>query len=189
MNKIKILEAKIKELEKLAYYDVLTGLLNRRGFMNEVEKVFNALIFRKKERERRVGYHIPFSIIFIDIDNFKKINDRYGHHVGDVVLKKVGLAFKKRLRSSDIVARFGGEEFIVAFIGVNLDTAKFIAEDLRKIVEKMKISINKNKKIKVTISIGVVEYNGESTLAELINKCDKAMYKAKKLGKNRVVSL
>jgi diguanylate cyclase (GGDEF)-like protein len=77
----------------------------------------------------------------------------------------------------------------VAFIGVDLNTAKFIAEDLRKLVEKLKIPVSKNKKLKITISIGVVEYSQESSLNELINKGDKAMYKAKKMGKNRVVVL
>lgn len=189
MNKIKILEDKIKKLEKLAYYDHLTGVLNRRGFFEETEKIFKFLVFRRKERERRTGYRLPFSIIFIDIDDFKKINDIYGHNIGDKVLKKAVSILKKRLRFSDILARFGGEEFIVAFIGVDLNTAKHIAEDLRKLFEKTKISVGKNKKIKVKISIGVVEYKQESSLNELINKSDKAMYQAKKQGKNRVVVL
>jgi diguanylate cyclase (GGDEF)-like protein len=92
---IKDLKAKIEELEKLAYYDHLTGILNRRGFFEEAEKFFKFLVFRRKEGERRTGYRLPFSILFIDIDNFKKINDAYGHNIGDKVLKKVALALKK----------------------------------------------------------------------------------------------
>jgi len=176
----------IKELEKLAYYDELTNILNRRGFFNKTEKIFKAIIFKRKERERRIGYNIPFSIIFCDIDNFKKINDTYGHEVGDYVLKKVVNCLKKRLRDYDIIGRLGGEEFVVALLGANLEAAKIVAEDLRKIIERTSF-VFRNKKIPVTLSMGVASYSNENKLKDLIEKADKAMYEAKKSGKNKVV--
>ena len=187
MNKIiKELEEKIKELENLAYYDELTKLLNRRGFFNKTEKIFQAIIFRRKERERRIGYNIPLAIIFADIDNFKKINDTYGHEGGDFVLKKVANCFKKRLRTYDIISRLGGEEFIIALLGADLEAAKIVAEDLRKIVEKTPFMF-RGKKIPVTLSLGVAVYSKENKIKDLIEKADKAMYEAKKTGKNKVV--
>jgi diguanylate cyclase (GGDEF)-like protein len=126
------------------------------------------------------------AIIFADIDNFKKINDTYGHEAGDFILKKVANCFKKRLRAYDIISRLGGEEFIIALLGADLEAAKIVAEDLRKIVEKTPFMF-RGKKIPVTLSLGVAVYNKENKLKDLIEKADKAMYEAKKTGKNKVV--
>lgn len=186
--KNKKLISKLKRLEFLAYRDDLTTLYNRRGFFNKAKEVFEALVYHRKTKERRKIYQIPFSLIFIDLDNLKKINDKYGHEAGSLALKKIAKILKKRLRSSDIIARFGGDEFVVALIDCDLKSAGEIAEDLRKKIEKSELKY-RNRKIKLTISIGVTSYKKEKSLEELINKADKRMYMAKREGKNRVVML
>jgi len=187
-RRVKNLLKKLKELEFLAYYDELTKVYNRRGFFEEAERIFKAVAYKRKERERRTGYKIPLSLIFIDIDNFKMINDNFGHKTGDLVLEKVAKVLKERLRDSDVIGRLGGEEFVIALIGCDLNSAKKVAEDLRVKIEKIALK-HKGKKIEITASLGVVTYKDEKSLFELINKADKAMYKAKKQGKNRVVVL
>lgn len=185
---IKKLLAEIKRLNFLAYYDELTKVYNRRGFLENSNKIFKAVVYKRRELEKRIGYKIPLSIIFIDVDNFKKINDKYGHNIGDKVLMKVAKTLKSRLRDYDIIGRLGGEEFVIALIGCDLNSAQKIAEDLRQKIEKIKIKTKKGI-FNITASFGVVTYDNEKNLQELINKADKAMYKAKKEGKNRVVIL
>jgi diguanylate cyclase (GGDEF)-like protein len=185
---LKKLLAEIKRLNFLAYYDELTKVYNRRGFLESTEKIFKAVVYRKKELERRIGYFVPLSIIFLDIDNFKKINDKYGHQIGDKALQKVSEVLKARLRESDIIGRLGGEEFVVALIGCDLNSAVKVAEDLRQKIEKIKINTKKGV-LNLTASLGVVTYQNEKSLRELIDKADQAMYRAKKMGKNRVVFL
>lgn len=178
------LKAEIERLKKLAYYDELTGLLNRHGFYEEVSKVFNVTSLKYSNLERRIGIHIPFSLIFLDVDDFKKVNDTHGHEAGDQVLKNVAQAIQKRFRTGDIYARWGGEEFIVSLPGANINVAQNIAEKLREDIENIKIKIG-DKEFGVTISIGITEYQNES-LENLLGKADKAMYEAKLKGKNRV---
>ncbi|GIW66887.1 MAG: hypothetical protein KatS3mg095_0785 [Candidatus Parcubacteria bacterium] len=185
---IKKLLAEIKKLNFLAYYDELTKVLNRRGFLENSEKIFQAVAYKRKELERRIKYRIPLSVIFLDIDNFKKINDTYGHKIGDRVLEIVAKILKTRLRDSDIIGRLGGEEFVVTLIGCDLKSAQKVAEDLRQKIEKIKIRTSKGI-FNITASLGVVTYDKEKNFRELIDKADKAMYKAKKAGKNRVVVL
>ncbi|GIW65652.1 MAG: hypothetical protein KatS3mg094_171 [Candidatus Parcubacteria bacterium] len=185
---IKKLLAEIKKLNFLAYYDELTKVLNRRGFLENSQKIFQAVAYKRRELERRIKYRIPLAVIFLDIDNFKKINDIYGHKIGDRVLEKVAQVIKGRLRDYDIIGRLGGEEFVVTLIGCDLNSAQKIAEDLRQIIERIKIKTKKGY-LNITASLGVVEYNKERNFKELIDKADKAMYKAKKSGKNRVVAL
>lgn len=176
---IKQLEKELARLQKLVFYDELTGIFNRRGFSEEAGKAFRAVSFSRIEIERRIGFQIPFSLLFIDLDDFKKINDTCGHEAGDKALKKVAQVLKTNLRSSDIFGRWGGEEFIVVLLGANANAAKNVAEKLRQDIEKTKLSA----------SIGVVSYGKEKSLVKLIDFADKAMYRAKKKGKNRVVAL
>jgi diguanylate cyclase (GGDEF)-like protein len=185
---IKKLLKKIKELEFLAYFDDLTKVYNRRGFFKEAEKIFKAVVYKRKEIERRTGYKIPLSIIFLDVDNFKKINDQYGHKFGDLVLEKVAKVLKERLRESDVIGRLGGEEFVIALIGCDIKSAQKVAEDIRIRIEKINLRY-KGKKVNITASLGVTSYKDEKNLLDLISKADKAMYRAKKEGKNRVIVL
>jgi len=150
-------------------YDTLTHLLSRREFHN--------FLFRKIPYETRKGE--KWSLILLDLDNFKKINDTFGHDFGDKVLKHVANLIKKNIRNQDFAFRWGGEEFAI-FIKGNKEEAYRLAERLRKAIETSPIN-----GIKITASFGVGEYSGGNPL-RFFHKVDQALYKAKKLGKNRV---
>ena len=151
----------IKKIEKLAEYDELTNILNRRGVIERLKDVKNG------------------TILFFDIDHFKKINDTYGHDFGDYVLKEIGKILKSTFRKSDIVGRWGGEEFVVILPCTDYEVALKLAEKLRKIIENYYF-----KGVHVTISIGVSEYRGN--LEEDLKKADVALYEAKNSGRNQV---
>ncbi len=152
---------KFKKIKKEAFYDELTGILNRRGLLDKIKNIKNG------------------SVLFFDIDHFKKINDTYGHEFGDYVLKEIGEILKNTFRNSDIVGRWGGEEFIVILSDTDYENALKLAERLRKIIENYYF-----KGIKVTISVGVSEYKGH--LAESLKKADEALYEAKNSGRNNI---
>lgn len=170
---------KYKELEKNPIRDPLTGIYNRRYFEGEAEKIISAI--NKPEREDRKEGYEHFSILFIDIDNFKKINDTLGHNEGDVVLKKVSEIINDNIRDSDTVVRWGGEEFIVGLPGADENEASIVAEKIREAVEEY------NSEKKITLSIGVACYDSSLDLDRLIKNGDSAMYQAKNTGKNKVV--
>lgn len=165
-----------KELMNAAMYDELTGIFNRRTFQSQAKLVIS-MFARKKE---------PLSFMSMDLDNFKKINDLYGHYFGDMVLKDFSASIKKQLRTYDLFGRFGGEEFIVLLPGANEKEALATAERLRKTIESSTV-IAKNE-IKYTVSIGLVTLiPDENTTLELLYKySDDALYKAKGTGRNRV---
>ncbi|MEO2069444.1 MAG: diguanylate cyclase [Desulfurobacteriaceae bacterium] len=166
------MQEKKEFLKDRAYKDALTGLYRRDILHDLIEKEFY--------RSKRYGYH--FSILMIDTDDFKKINDTYGHLVGDKVLKKVAETIRKTLRKSDIAVRYGGEEFLVILPHTDLNKAGIVAERLRKNIEKLDIE-----GLKVTVSIGVADNSLSSNLEELIQKADQALYVAKRTGKNKVM--
>ncbi len=171
------LESKNKELEELAYFDPLTGLPNRRFFLNSVQTLL--------ESARRYGN--PLSLMVMDVDNFKSINDTYGHEAGDLVLKSLASILKTNLRQADIPARFGGEEFIVALPNTSLESAYKTAERIRKTFENSTV-IHNGREIKTTISIGVAQFRDYmESIDDLIRDADQALYQAKATGKNRVV--
>ncbi|HIE59298.1 MAG TPA: GGDEF domain-containing protein [Hydrogenothermaceae bacterium] len=150
----------------------LTGLFNK-GKFNKV---------LKKEVERAKRYKRPLSLIIFDIDHFKRINDTYGHKVGDEVLKELAKIIKSVIRKADFVARWGGEEFVILAPETDLDGALNLAEKLRQTVEKHQFPTVKN----VTISLGVAQYIDGETPEEFIIRADMALYKAKENGRNRV---
>ncbi len=174
---IEKLEIELERLKKLVFYDELTGLLNRRGFAEEAGRAFRAVSFGRAAIERRIGFQIPFSVLFVDLDDFKKLNDAQGHEAGDKALKKVAGILRAGLRASDIFGRWGGEEFVVALLGATGEAARAVAEKLRRDIVGAGLSA----------SIGAASYRKEKSLAELIDFADKAMYQAKKGGKNRVI--
>ncbi|UZN22384.1 diguanylate cyclase [bacterium 3DAC] len=167
---------KEKELfEKLAETDPLTKLHNRAYLMEYAEKLLSTVT------------NEPISVLFIDIDHFKQINDTYGHIIGDKVLKEIADILKAMFREDDIVARYGGEEFVVVMKDATLRDACKKAEYLRKIVEKMRIDVAEGVSLGITVSIGVTEYRGREDFATLLHRADENMYEAKRGGRNRVV--
>ena len=161
-----------QKLESLVIHDQLTGVYNR----NKFKKISDA-----ETEEFTICEEMPLSIIMVDLDFFKKINDKYGHESGDIVLKHTAKILVKSVRASDYVIRWGGEEFIIILTGCNIDKAVGIAEKIRKNVEDSENSV-----CPVTASIGVAEYVGGS-YHDVIECADVALYQAKKNGRNQVV--
>lgn len=164
-----------RRLEYLAGNDVLTDLPNRRSFNEQFERHF--LLSRRNGK--------PVSLLFFDVDNFKRINDIYGHQKGDAVLERIGALLKQNLRQSDLVARWGGEEFAMLFIDTALEDATMIAEKIRKHMEDDN-GLRALVKDGVTASFGLSELNETDTKATLLKRVDEALYEAKEGGKNRI---
>lgn len=179
------LEAELERLRKLVFFDELTGILNRRGFNEMAGKQFEVIAFRASNSERRTKIKIPFSVIFVDLDNLKPINDILGHEAGSEAIIKTAKIIKNGLRANDVYCRWGGDEYLVALLGIDAKRALIVAEKLRNSVAKETIK-RKNNVFNLSASFGVASYNGENDLAELINHADQAMYQAKKDGKNQV---
>lgn len=184
---IENLEIEITRLKRLVYYDELAGILNRRGFNEEAGRLFKYIYSKHGLVVNRQSDRLQFSVIFIDIDNFKKVNDIYGHNEGDKVLKHTARIMKSILRENDIYARWGGEEFVVALPQANKETAVRVAEKLCNAFADSEIELG-GRVEKVTMSVGIVMHSDETTLHQMIQKADQAMYKAKKNGKNQVVT-
>lgn len=166
------LEQKNKLMQTLSETDHLTGLFNRRKFNEELEK----------EYQRAKRYDSIFSVIMLDIDWFKKVNDTYGHDAGDRVLKELSFILNSTIRSVDKVARWGGEEFLILCPQTGLDGATVIAKKIRETVEHNPFSVLG----KITVSVGVREYSPDLSLDELLIEVDHKLYQAKSNGRNRV---
>lgn len=164
-----------RRMEEMASIDKLTGLLNRQAFVLWMDKLLAD--YRRSPR--------PFSVLLADIDHFKLVNDRYGHPVGDLVLRGVADVLRGGLRESDISVRWGGEEFLIVLRGCDLAEAGRIAENLRQAVEQARFEAAKET-IAVTISIGVAEYDGSEMPERTIDRADTGLYDAKHAGRNRV---
>ena len=165
-----------QRIHDMAHTDGLTGLLNRRAFMGKIDEEFKRL-----DRENQ-----DFSLLLLDIDFFKKINDEHGHPIGDVALKNVAGIIREMARSIDFVARYGGEEFAVGMVGANIDGAKTTAERIRKAVEISTITEGAVP-LRCTLSIGVASYcRGRDNKETLVAQADQALYHAKRSGRNRV---
>jgi diguanylate cyclase (GGDEF)-like protein len=183
-NEILSLKERIKILEKDLIHDDLTGLKTRAFLEEELDENLRE-IFTKDKHDRKEGLsRKEISILFIDVDDFKNINDVYGHNIGDIVLKTVANVFKKNVRGTDVAARYGGEEFVIYFLGMSEEDAFIKAEKIRKSVKE--VFFNDYPDLKISISIGVALAKNHSRV-ELIKSADIAMYKAKSSGKDRVV--
>ena len=169
----KFLKDEKDKLDKLASIDHLTGIYNRYKFNELFELKISELI----------RYDKKFSIILIDLDDFKKINDTYGHIIGDVVLKKFVDITKANLRNVDIFARWGGEEFIILLPNIGLDNTFIVSEKIRKATQEYKNDLFGS----FTISLGIASAQRDDTLETLTNKADVALYKAKASGKNKTI--
>ena len=163
-----------EELSDLAYKDRLTGLYNRR-YLDEV-------LYKEIERTKR--YNHDLSIIMIDIDHFKRVNDKYGHQKGDEVLSNVSMIITESTRINDSVFRYGGEEICVVLPETNISNALIVAEKIRRNVESQSLFMTS---LKITISLGVSCFTKERNTAQLIiESSDSALYSAKQNGRNRV---
>lgn len=173
-NTIEAME-NINKIANFANRDFLTGVYNRRFFYSDVEE------YVKVAEETNE----PYAFAMIDVDYFKKINDKYGHDGGDKVLKSIAKILNDNTKGSDIVARFGGEEFCVVLKKINKEEAVKFFVNLRAKVAENKVTIKKEK-VKVTISIGVSFGNGHCEIDDMLEACDSALYTAKENGRNRV---
>lgn len=159
-------------LLNMAFRDGLTGLLNYRAFSETL----------MAECDRAMRYKTTFSLMMIDIDHFKRVNDEHGHQVGDMVLSSIANKFQGRLRKSDMVFRYGGEEFMVLLPQTGIYKASLLAERLRGVVEKMRFQGD----LAITISIGIGQYQDGRTPTDLVKQVDTGLYLAKGKGRNRV---
>lgn len=166
----------VEKMKDFAYKDFLTNLYNRRYFFREMKD----FLIQNPDS--------TFSVTMVDIDNFKSINDKFGHEAGDKVIKALADIFINNTKNSDLVSRFGGEEFCIVLKNITLEDNLNYLEKIRIEVEETVISYN-DKKINFTISIGTVlkEANDKSDITALINKADTNLYEAKETGKNKIV--
>lgn len=177
-HKMVSLQLKHDKVERMAMRDPLTGLYNHGYFQTHLKKVL-AQSFK---------YKIPTSLLMIDIDRFKAVNDTYGHQFGDKVLSRVAQLISQCVREEDMVARYGGEEMAVVLANCSLEVARQKAERIRKRIEEETFYLDgSNMPIKVTISIGVSESFGNEMPERLIERADQALYQAKNQGRNQVV--
>lgn len=165
-----------RKLELMASTDKLTGAANRQAF----EEYFG------RSLARSVLDSTPMSVLLMDIDHFKAVNDQHGHNIGDLVIKTVSNMLKAELREEDLLCRWGGEEFLILLPNIDLSHGSDIAERIRKSVAERRIHVN-GCEINVTISSGVAEHRASEKAEELINRVDIALYQAKEQGRDRVV--
>jgi diguanylate cyclase (GGDEF)-like protein len=159
-----------------ATIDRLTGVANRQALL--------AYLFAEVERATRYGR--PLCVAFVDIDHFKAVNDSYGHAAGDIVLREVAQTIAESLRASDLIGRYGGEEFMLILTETDVEEGAALSEKLRELVERKRFSIEGNAELSVTISIGIVGGSGQQLRMEtLVRDADAAMYSAKSLGRNQ----
>ncbi len=169
------LSTKLEQTEAKALVDSLTNVLNRSAYNMKITQMMQEFSNSK----------VFFCLLVIDIDHFKKFNDTYGHKAGDRVLKSVAASIQDSLRASDLVFRYGGEEFVVILNSIQDKIAFKLGEKIRKSVEK-EYFVDKDKKLKVTISLGIACVKEGESEAELFERADKAMYVAKRKGRNNV---
>ncbi len=169
----------MSEILRLATMDSLTEVYNRAAMEKLIEK----------EIDRSKRYELPMSLLLIDLDHFKKVNDTYGHQVGDFALKKLVQTITEVLRDPDSLGRFGGEEFLILLPETDLVKGNIAAERVREIVEKTPIKAGSNE-FNITLSIGLATLNHEmDDFQELFRRADLGLYKAKQTGRNRVVAV
>ncbi|MEA3290032.1 MAG: diguanylate cyclase [Campylobacterota bacterium] len=170
-----------KELKNLASTDSMTKLYNRRYFSQVSSHIFD---LAKRDSQR-------LSLIMMDIDKFKTINDTYGHAVGDEVIIQTAEILKQHQRKSDIICRFGGEEFVILLPETDTNGASIVAQKIRQVIESTSIKVDNNINLNYTMSLGVTQVflNEDKDIEKALLRADEALYKAKDNGRNCVVSL
>ena len=166
------------ELSDQAEKDSLTGLANRRVLDERLEE--------ELDRSRRYGTHL--ALILVDIDDFKQVNDRYGHQCGDEVLRAIAPILSNSLRELDLAGRFGGEEFALVLPGTAVASARRVAEQIRRALAKVTVEGPEGEVVRVTASFGAAEFPANASVASLVEAADRALYTAKRDGKDRVVA-
>jgi len=165
-----------EDVQELAIIDTLTNVFNRRYYLKRF----------KEELERSKKFNYVFSCLMIDIDYFKDFNDRYGHIVGDAILRELSSTIKENIRQIDLMGRYGGEEFSIILSETDKDAAKFAAERIRRAIQDKRIRVY-DEELKVTVSIGVSTFPGDGKdIEKLIDRADSALYQAKQAGRNKV---
>lgn len=165
-----------ERLNQLATTDYLTGLTNRRVFYEKLQSEISRV-------QRSLN---PASLLILDVDHFKAINDRFGHAAGDMALKTFADLIRQRLRDTDVAARLGGEEFALLLPGANAEAAHQFAESLRQGIELTELNLENSLSIKVTVSIGIAQISPQSDEEQVMNLADQALYQAKNAGRNQV---
>jgi len=176
---VSVIEAKrlMQTLRESATIDPLTGLYNRRFLQEHTQQLISGVLRRKSQ----------IGLLLCDLDYFKQVNDTYGHDAGDLLLKEVAIILRSSVRESDVVIRFGGEEFLVLFFDTEAGQAQQVAEKIRLAVEKMRVNIN-GETLHKTISVGLSEFPGDTDgFWQAIKYADVALYQAKEQGRNRVL--
>ncbi len=169
-------EAELFAMTQLAMIDALTGIMNRRTIMNR----FSSLITLSTRYDR------PLCMGIIDIDHFKQINDVYGHHAGDIVLKKFACTVQKGLRDTDCIGRYGGEEFMMMMPETSLDQAELTLQRICSAIAGLKINVGVAE-VLITVSAGVAQHMQNESQDDMFSRVDKALYRAKQSGRNQVV--
>jgi diguanylate cyclase (GGDEF)-like protein len=174
----------LERLKRVGLTDSLTGVNNRR--------FFDQRLIEETARAQRTNE--PLACLFMDVDHFKAVNDQYGHQLGDQVLRKIAGLIREQLRASDVLGRYGGEEFSALLVNANSDSAMEIAERIRAVIEKQSFSTPADQPMSVTISIGVAtlstrcaELEPDGLSEDLVERADQAVYQAKHNGRNLVV--
>jgi len=175
-QRIEHLKSELQLVNKLVREDQLTGALNRRGI--------DDTLAREVARAVRAG--ATLCVVLVDIDNFKKINDSFGHQVGDIVLVHLVAIIKETIRTNDLIGRYGGEEFLLLLPDSSLDEAVAVTGRLQRELAGKPITWGKQK-LMVTFSAGVAVHAADESTAALVNRADQALYEAKRVGKNRVI--
>lgn len=177
-DSLELMSSRIRVLESQVLTDLQTKLPSRRYIEDGIEA--NISLYNRLS--------IPFSVVFIDVDDMKVINDKYGHNAGDKLLKTVARTISSCARPSDIIGRWGGDEFVGYLPGSNLEEALNLAQRLSRLIGSSSVAISGDEDIKVTVSIGVSLINDNDTLFSIVDKADKLMYKVKLNGGNGVCS-
>lgn len=167
----------LQEVQRLSVTDPLTGLRNRRGFLDEAQRILDIAIRNSH----------PLSFLMLDIDHFKRVNDTYGHVTGDKVLAGIASVCRNCMRTTDLLARLGGEEFCVLCSETTSQNALLLAERLRTAIAATEFAAEAQG-FRVTVSIGISEYLCDrDSLEKLLSRSDEALYQAKNTGRNRVI--
>lgn len=173
-----------ERLKRVGLTDSLTGVNNRR--------FFDQRLIEETGRAQRTNE--PLACLFMDVDHFKSVNDNHGHQVGDQVLRDVAGIIREQLRASDVLGRYGGEEFSALLVNASSDAAREIAERIRSLIEKHVFTATDNKSLSLTISIGIAtlpanvgEASAETLSEDLVERADQAVYQAKSNGRNQVI--